>query len=619
MDDYIKILEVINKNVNISQKQIGELCNFSTGKVNYLINDLMEKKYIFAKKQGRSMKYFLTDKGIEYLENGIATFQDKKIHIHANGQRIIKEAVILAAGETPDFDLPVSLLPLGEETLLDRNIKFLKQNGIKKIVIVTGYKKDYFDFLGNKEGIILVENPRYLWTGSMASLACAKDFITDDFILMEHDTLVEESAIKSLLEDPNRDCILISNESGSGDEAFVEIRNNYIYKISKDVHQLNRIDGEMLGIVKLSYEIFLMMLREFEYNENPLLNYEYLLLDVSRQYNIGYLKINDLVWAEIDDKPHYDHVLNNVYPRLQRKEAAYREDQLKDLMVEALEINKEDVEKIEPFGGMTNKNFKVTINDGRQYVLRIPGTGTEKLINRIHERKNSALASKLGIDANLIYFNEGTGVKISELIPNAETLNPQTAKWEKNMRLTTGVLKKLHTSNIYMENIFDIKEMIFYYESLVDEANGEMYPDYPWLRENVMEILEEFLAMGVPLCPCHNDLVPENLVKSGDDKIYLIDWEYAGMNDPVWDLAAHSLESSFSSKDDELFLSLYFTEGITDEIRTRFMMHKIFQDFIWSLWTVYREAEGDDFGDYGINRHNRAIKNTKLIKEGVFK
>lgn len=134
-----------------------------------------------------------------------------------------------------------------------------------------------------------------------------------------------------------------------------------------------------------------------------------------------------------------------------------------------------------------------------------------------------------------------------------------------------------------------------------------------------MEILEEFLAMGVPLCPCHNDLVPENLVKSGDDKIYLIDWEYAGMNDPVWDLAAHSLESSFSSKDDELFLSLYFTEGITDEIRTRFMMHKIFQDFIWSLWTVYREAEGDDFGDYGINRHNRAIKNTKLIKEGVFK
>lgn len=618
MDDYLKILEVINKHVNISQKLIGEICHFSTGKVNYLINELMEKKYITSKKQGRSVKYFLTKKGLEYLESGIATYQDKKIQIHTNGQRKIKEGVILAAGETPDFDIPVSLLSLGKETLLDRNIRFLKQNGIEKIVIVTGYKKETFEFLKEEDGIILVENPRYLWTGSMASLACARDYITDDFILIEHDTLVEENAIKLLLENSNRDCMVISNESGSGDEAFVEIRNNYIYKISKDIHQMNRIDGEMLGLIKLSYEIYLMMLREYENNENPLLNYEYLLLDVSRQYNIGFIKINDLVWAEIDDRPHYEHVINNIYPRLQRKEAEYREEQLKELIVDAINVPKNKVKKIEPFGGMTNKNFKVTMSDGKQYVLRVPGTGTEKLINRINERKNSALASQLGIDANLIYFNEKTGVKISELIPNAETLNPRTAKWEKNMKLTTGVLKKLHTSNIQMENVLDIEGMIHHYEYLVEQANGKMYPNYAWLREKVMGILERFKAMNVPLRPCHNDLVPENLVKSGEDKIYLIDWEYAGMNDPVWDLAAHSLESSFSTRDDELFLSLYFIDGISDEIRTRFLMHKIFQDFIWSLWTVYKEAEGDDFGDYGIGRHNRAIENTNLlIAKGV--
>lgn len=620
MDDQIKVIEVINNHINVSQRLIGKLCNFSTGKVNYIINQLIEEGLVSSRKKGRRMEYFLTEKGIEFYKSGLTEYQLKKINIHKEPKKTIQEAIILAAGETNGFDKPVSLLPLDETntTLIDRNIEFLKRMGIKKIIMVVGHKKEEFQYLSKSEGIILVENPKYRWTGSMASLACAQDFVTDDFLLVEHDILIEESAFQQLIEDEQRDCMLISSETGSGDEAFVEIRDNYIYKISKDIHQMNRVDGEMVGISKISFELYSMMLEEYRNNRNPLLNYEYLLLDVSRQYNIGYLKINDLVWSEIDTPEHYENIVHNVLPRLKRKESDYKEDYLKEVISEALQVDKSSVLAVEPFGGMTNKNYRITMKNQKQYVLRMPGKGTGNLINRINEKRNSALASQLGIDSELKYFDENTGIKVSLLIPNAETLNPKSAKWEANMRLTASILKKLHNSDIKMENIFDISEMMNQYENLIIEVNGTMYPNYDQLKKDVLEIKNKYDEMNIPLRPCHNDTVPENFVKSGDDKIYLIDWEYSGLNDPVWDLAAHSLESGFSEKEEELLLNLYFPEGVTENIRTRMLMHKIFQDFIWSLWTVYKEAEGDDFGDYGINRHNRAIENTKkLLSKGI--
>ncbi|MDM0999038.1 LPS biosynthesis choline kinase, partial [Clostridium perfringens] len=72
--------------------------------------------------------------------------------------------------------------------------------------------------------------------------------IDDDFILVENDLVFESRAVEQIIKNDNRDCVLITNESGSGDEAFVEIRDGYLFKMSKDVHQFNKIDGEMIGI-----------------------------------------------------------------------------------------------------------------------------------------------------------------------------------------------------------------------------------------------------------------------------------------------------------------------------------------------------------------------------------
>lgn len=605
-----QLLEAINKNANLNQKKLADKCGISIGKVNYLIHDLTFGNYLYSEKKGRNISYYLTRKGIDFLHCGIQEYQDKKVNIHHEPLREIKQAVILAAGSRKDFDRPAGLMPIVNETLIKRNVEILQENGINHIVIVTGYQRDAFQEHTELSHLQFVHNPKYKWNGSMASLALAYELISDDFLLIEDDVLIEERAIKEVIAYPQRDCILITNESGSGDEGFVEIRNGYIYKISKDIHQFNHVDGEMIGVSKLSYKVFSKMVQEYkENNRNPFMNYEYMLFDVSRQYNIGYLKMHNLVWGEIDTRQHYDTIINRTYPILKRKEAVYLELQIKGYLMEALNFAYEDIEEIQPFGGMTNKNFKALVK-GKEYVLRIPGNGTEQMINRKAEKVNSTLASQIGIDTPLNYFNEETGVKVSELIPNAETLTAKTAKRNDYMELTTEILRKLHQSSIQMANHFDVFEKIEEYEQLMKEAGGLPYDGYSEVKEQVLKLKDVYQEMNITFTPCHNDLVAENLVKSGDGNLFLIDWEYSGMNDPIWDLAAHSLECDFSPEDEELLLSLYLQDDeIPLEIQERMVMNKIFQDFLWSIWTIIKEAKGDDFGPYGINRFNRAKEN----------
>jgi len=621
MEHLLRIMEVINKNNHVSQKKISDKTGLSIGKVNYLINYLIERNFVFSEKSGRNTSYYITEEGIEFLKSGYEAFKEKKINIHQQSYKEIDTAVILAAGKRKDFDYPAGLLAVEGKPLLRRNLELLQKNGITKFIIVTGFQKEALEAeLADFPDIQFIENPKYKWTGSMASLSCAEAAITDDFLLFEEDILIEESAIHQMITHPQRDCLLIASETGSGDEAFVEIKDGYLHKISKDIHQFNRVDGEMVGISKISYEVFAEMVKEFkENNQNPYMNYEYMLLDVARHYHIGYLKIHNLVWAEIDTMKQHEQVMKFTFPILKRKEAEYRENQIKHHLVEAMGVAFEEIQKIEPFGGMTNKNFKVMVK-GEEYVLRLPGNGTEKMINRSEEKVNSMLASMLEIDTELIYFNEETGVKISRLIPHAETLNPTTAKREDNMRLTTSALKKLHHSGAVMENQFDVFAKMVEYEQLLQEVNGKMYEPYEEVKSQVMALKREYDMMDFQLVPCHNDLVAENFVKSGEDKIYLIDWEYGGMNDPIFDLAAHAQECDFSEEDEELFLRLYLeSDEIPEDIQKRMLMNKIFQDFLWSIWTCIKEAKGDDFGTYGMDRFNRARKNlmNPLIKEHV--
>lgn len=615
LEDRLEVLKTLNDNFNINQRELAKRTNMSLGKINSVLKEFTEDGFIDRIENNRGILYKVTDKGMKFLEENLVSAKNTRLKLHEEEKKTVKQAVILAAGKADDFGKPVGMLDIQDFKLIDRTLGILKENGITKIVIVTGYKsEEYEEYFKNSKNVKLVKSDIYKWTGTMHSLSLAKEYVDDDFLLIENDLVFEKRAIKELVESPERDCILFTNESGSGDEAFVEIRDNHLFKMSKDIHQFNRIDGEMIGITKVSYKLYQMMLEEFKGNVNPYLNYEYVLLDVARNYNIGFVKIDDLAWGDADTLKEYEKIKNHLYPTIRRRELSYEINSIKKIVCEALKVNESDVTEVTPAGGMTNKNYRICVKDTR-YILRVAGTGTDRMINRNTEMFNSAIASEKGFNVEVPYFNLETGVKISKFIENAETLTHRSIKKEENLKQVTNILRNLHEcKDFHMDNEFNMFRELEKYEEILKKDNGDFFEDYDEVRTKVMALEDELKRCGAVSVPSHNDLVSENFVKDTEGRIYLIDWEYSGTNDDMWDLAALSLENEFSEDDIELMFRLYFNGKEADEnTRRRLLIHQICQDTLWAVWTLIKEAEGDDFGTYGIDRYNRAKEYLKKL------
>ena len=278
---------------------------------------------------------------------------------------------------------------------------------------------------------------------------------------------------------------------------------------------------------------------------------------------------------------------------------------------EALQLPNAQVTKICPAGGMTNLNYIVTI-DSEQYVVRIAGKGTEALINREEEKKSLQHASKLGINPELRYFNEKTGLKITREIMCSETMTAEIAKQEETMGKVATIFGTLHFSNEQMENRFKLFELIIRYERLALEAHAIFYEGFKEVKKSVQSLKRRYEQLNPKEVHCHIDPTYSNFIFSEVGKLYLIDWEYSGVFDPIWDIAAYSLEAGLSNMEEAYFLKVYFQREISKLEQERILLHKIFQDFLWSLWTLFKEERGDDFGAYGKNRFERAKQNIEI-------
>jgi len=262
----------------------------------------------------------------------------------------------------------------------------------------------------------------------------------------------------------------------------------------------------------------------------------------------------------------------------------------------------EEIQSVEQLGGMTNQNYLVKTSSN-QYIVKFFGKGTDKLIDRQNEKFNLELLKDLKLDVENYLFDIEAGIKVNQYIENAETLDSATikTKFEK----IAPILQTIHASGKELKGEFAPFEEIKKYESLIQ---GEIsYPNYEAVRKSVLSLKNELEKIGVDKKSCHIDLVPENFIEGPDGHPYLIDWEYSSMNDPMWDLASLFLESEFTPKEEADFLA-YYEGDKTPVSRKKIRIYKILQDTIWSLWTIYKEENGADFGDYGITRYNRAVK-----------
>ena len=270
--------------------------------------------------------------------------------------------------------------------------------------------------------------------------------------------------------------------------------------------------------------------------------------------------------------------------------------------ISSLLSQEEEVLSVEQLGGMTNQNYLVKTTN-KQYIVKFFGKGTEKLINRQDEKYNLELLKDLDLDVKNYLFDIEAGIKVNEYIESAITLDSTSIKTKFDK--IAPILQTIHASGKELRGEFAPFQEIKKYESLIDEKIP--YANYEAVRKEVFSLEKRLIDLGVDRKSCHIDLVPENFIESPQGRLYLIDWEYSSMNDPMWDLAALFLESEFTSQEEEAFLSRYESEQ-TPVSREKIAIYKILQDAIWSLWTVYKEEQGADFGDYGVSRYQRAIK-----------
>ena len=270
--------------------------------------------------------------------------------------------------------------------------------------------------------------------------------------------------------------------------------------------------------------------------------------------------------------------------------------------ISSLLSQEEEVLSVEQLGGMTNQNYLVKTTN-KQYIVKFFGKGTEKLINRQDEKYNLELLKDLDLDVKNYLFDIEAGIKVNEYIESAITLDSTSIKTKFDK--IAPILQTIHASGKELRGEFAPFEEIKKYESLIEEKIP--YANYEAVREEVFSLEKRLADLGVDRKSCHIDLVPENFIESPQGRLYLIDWEYSSMNDPMWDLAALFLESEFTRQEEEAFLSHYESEQ-TPVSREKIVIYKILQDAIWSLWTVYKEEQGADFGDYGVSRYQRAVK-----------
>lgn len=517
-------------------------------------------------------------------------------------------AVILTARKERESELPYPLLNFDEnQCLIDRTLSLLKEMGVKRILMIIGYRSELYEKY-RSENVILVKATNYEFTGSMASLSTASDYIDDDFILVEGDTFFEKKVLESLCTIKEGNCLVATEESGSGDECFIESQAGFITKISKDKHRICKFEGELLGLSRISYDTYQAMLAKWRKSNNSYLNYEHVLMDVTTPLERPFLFFQNLIWGDVDCPDDFKRLKEITYRTLRRKEDPFDKENLQQYLTDIFPGKDVTQAEIIQIGGMSNKNFRVNF-EGKSYVLRVPGPGSEGMVERTNEEFNAIEGCRMGVNPEIRYFNAKTGIKLADFVENAETLNAGTIQRHENLRKIADIYNRVHNSHIRLKNEFNVFQEIEKYDGLIAKASAVMYDGWDEFKPKVMRLESRLNQLGVELTACHNDAVPENFIKADDGTIYLIDWEYSGMNDPMADFAALFIESEFSDDSREYFLRKYFNDEIPQHAEERILCYEILWDTLWAQWTVIKEACGDDFGSYGMDRYTRAKEN----------
>ena len=247
---------------------------------------------------------------------------------------------------------------------------------------------------------------------------------------------------------------------------------------------------------------------------------------------------------------------------------------------------------IEPLPGLTNRNYKITTGSG-SFVLRLPGPGTEMYIDRGAEAHDAALAAKAGLTPEIVFADPATGLMLTRFVDGAETLTAAAMHDPGTLRDAAQILRRLHDSGLVFRREMRVFDKIDSYLQKSPRAAAQ----FGELRKAAAKLRSLVDSPGRRLVPCHIDPTPSNFIRGrgahGGSRLYLIDWEYAEMSEPAYDLAGLSIEAGFNDSVDAALLVAY-GEGAKGATPDRFAAYKSMLYLMAGSWAAMAVELGND-------------------------
>jgi len=264
-------------------------------------------------------------------------------------------------------------------------------------------------------------------------------------------------------------------------------------------------------------------------------------------------------------------------------------------------------------GGLTNSNFKVTVDD-LPYFVRVPGASSELLaINRDNEFQNSKAAFVAGVGPKVLYHLPEYNVMVLEFL-NGKTMSKDSLNEPGQPARMAESIKRLHAGPRFLLD-FNMFRLTEYYLSLCRDRAIKIPTGY---LDRIPTINSIELAMNIkPLetVPCNNDLLAENYLDDGG-QLWLIDYEYSGNNDPTFELGNTCQEMQFNDEQIAEVCAAYFGE-VKQNMIARMKLNMIMSDVGWGLWAAIQakiSAIEFDFWGWASERWGRAVEKMDSVQ-----
>ncbi|GJQ35652.1 MAG: choline/ethanolamine kinase [Anaerolineaceae bacterium] len=256
-------------------------------------------------------------------------------------------------------------------------------------------------------------------------------------------------------------------------------------------------------------------------------------------------------------------------------------------------------------GGLTNTNYKVTV-DGMPYFVRVPGESTELLaIDRDNEHHNTRAAANAGVAPKVLHHLPEHSAMVLEFL-DGKTMSKDSLNQPGQPSRMAQAIKKLHAGPRFYSD-FNMFRLTEYYLNLCRERSIEIPKGYPERIPVVNEIEKAMSVNPLAPVPCNNDLLAENYIDDGE-QLWLIDYEYSGNNDPTFELGNTCQEMQFNDDQIEEVCAAYFGDA-SPQMVARMKLNMIMSDVGWGLWAAIQARISTidfDFWGWALERWGRA-------------